>query len=81
MVVEVKTKLDKEDVDEQISRMEKVRQYADQCGDTRRFYCAVAAMTASRAMIAYALSKGFFLIMPCGEDVKVTKPASEPRVW
>ncbi|MDR0638637.1 MAG: hypothetical protein LBG27_07035 [Spirochaetaceae bacterium] len=81
MVVEVKAKLDKADIDEQISRMEKVRRYVSLCGDTRQFYCAIAAMTASEEMTAYALSMGFYLIMPSGEDVKITKPTSEPRVW
>jgi hypothetical protein len=81
MVVEVKAKLDKADIDEQIVRMEKVRRYADLRGDTRQFYCAMAAMTAQKNVIAYALSNGFYLIMPSGEDVAVTKPISEPRFW
>jgi hypothetical protein len=80
MVVEVKAKLDKADVDEQISRMEKVRRYADLHGDTRQFYCAMAAMAAKKTVLEYALSKGFYLIMPSGEDVKVTKPVSE-KAW
>ena len=81
MVVEVKARLDKADVDDQAERMENVRRYADLRGDARQFYCAVATMSADERVIAYALSKGFFLIMPSGEDVKVTKPASEPRFW
>jgi hypothetical protein len=81
MIVEVKSKLDKADVDEQISRMEKVRRYADLKNDTRQFFCAIAALTAPNNVIAYALSNGFYLIMPAGEDVKVTKPTSEPGVW
>jgi hypothetical protein len=80
MVVEVKAKLDKADIDEQIGRMEKVRRYADLHGDARQFFCAMAALSASDRTIDYALSKGFYLIMPSGEDVKVTKPASE-RAW
>jgi hypothetical protein len=81
MVVEVKAKLDKEDVDEQMGRMEKVRRYADLDGDTRQFFAAMAAMTASDRAIAYALAQGFYVIMPSGEDVTITKPTSEPRVW
>ena len=81
MVVEVKAKLDKTDIDEQIGRMEKVRQYANLHGDTRQYYCAIATMAAKETVIAYALSMGFYLIMPSGEDVKVTKPTSKPRVW
>jgi hypothetical protein len=79
--VEVKAKLDKADVDEQIGRMEKVRRYADMDGDSRQFYAAMAAMTATDKVIEYALAKGFYLIMPSGEDVKITRPTSEPMVW
>jgi hypothetical protein len=60
MVVEVKTKLDKADVDEQTGRMEKVRRYADLHGDTRQFFCAMAALSAPGRVIEYALSKGFY---------------------
>jgi hypothetical protein len=81
MVVEVKAKLDKADVDEQIVRMEKVRRYADLDGDTRQFFAAMAAMTASDTAIEYALAQGLYLIMPSGEDVTITQPPSEPRVW
>jgi hypothetical protein len=81
MVVEVKAKLDKADVDEQIGRMEKVRRYAAMDGGSRQFYAAMAAMTAADKAIEYALGKGFYLIMPSGEDVRITEPTSEPRVW
>jgi hypothetical protein len=81
MVVEVKVKLDKKDVDEQINRMEKVRCYANLYNDTRQFYCAMATMSAKKEVIKYALENGFYLIMPSGEDVKVTAPESKPRFW
>jgi hypothetical protein len=81
MVVEVKAKLDKADIDEQISRMEKVRGFADLHGDTRQFFCAMATLTAPARVVDYALSKGFYVIMPSGEDVKITKPTSDPAVW
>jgi arsenate reductase-like glutaredoxin family protein len=80
MVVEVKSKLNKEYVNDFIEKMEKVRRFADLKGDTRQFYGALAAMTADDTVIKYALSKGFYLIMPSGEDVKITKPVSE-KVW
>jgi hypothetical protein len=80
MVVEAKAKLDKADIDEQIGRMEKVRRYADLRGDTRQFYCAMATMTAKKTVIEYSLANGFYLIMPSGEDVKITEPVSE-RIW
>jgi hypothetical protein len=81
MIVEVKAKLDKADIDEQIRRMETVRRYADLKGDARQFYCAMAALTASDRVRAYALSNGLYLIMPSGEDVAVTGPTSPPQAW
>jgi hypothetical protein len=80
MVVEVKTTLRNEDVDDQLERMEKVRKYADLHGDRRDFFGAIAAAIASKSSRTYALKKGLFVIEPSGEDVKITKPVSE-KVW
>jgi hypothetical protein len=81
MVVEVKAKLDKADVDGQAGRMEKVRRYADYKGDGRQFFCALAALTVPDRVIEYALSKGFYMFMPSGEDVNVIQPVSGPGIW
>jgi hypothetical protein len=81
MVVEVKTTLRREDIDDHLKRMEKVRKYADDHGDKREFLGAMAATIADKDTKKYALSQGFFVIEPSGEDVKITKPASDPKVW
>jgi hypothetical protein len=81
MVVEVKTTLREKDIDDHLIRMEKVRAYADDHGDKRQFLGAIAATITDKAAKAYALSKGFFVIEPSGEDVKITKPVSNPKVW
>jgi hypothetical protein len=80
LVVEVKTTLRNEDVDDQLERMEKIRKYADLHDDKREFLGAMAAAIVSKSSREYALKKGFFVIEPLGEDVKITKPASE-KVW
>jgi hypothetical protein len=80
MVVEVKTTLRNEDIDDHLLRMEKVRRYADMHGDKREFLGAIAAAIVDKSSAEYALKKGFFVIEPSGEDVKITKPASE-KVW
>jgi hypothetical protein len=80
MVVEVKTTLRRVDIDDHLERMEKVRKYADDHGDKREFLGAIAAAIADKDTKEYALSKGFFVIEPSGEDVKITKPVSE-KVW
>jgi hypothetical protein len=81
MAVEVKSKLQEADVDGHISRMEKLRQYADLRGDRREFFGALAATVVHDRARGYALEKGFYVTELSGEDVKVTKPDSDPRVW
>jgi hypothetical protein len=81
MVVEVKTTLRQNDIDDHLVRMEKVRKYADEHGDKRQFMGAIAATITDKSTREYALKKGLFVIEPSGEDVKVTKPETEPRVW
>jgi hypothetical protein len=81
MVVEVKTTLRRNDVDDHLGRMERVRRYADNHGDKREFLGAMAATIVDKDTRDYALRKGFFVIEPSGEDVTITKPLSDPRVW
>jgi hypothetical protein len=61
--------------------MEKIRKHADEHGDKRQFMGAMAATITDEATRNYALKKGLFVIEPSGDDVKVTKPEKEPRVW
>jgi len=81
MAVEVKMTLRQIDIDDHLIRMEKIRKYADEHGDKRQFIGAIAAIITDESTKNYALKKGLFVIEPSGEDVKVTKPTVEPRVW
>jgi hypothetical protein len=81
MVVEVKTTLRRDDIDDHLERMDRVRKYADDHGDKRDFLGAMAATIIDKDTKEYTLSKGFFVIEPSGEDVKITKPVSKPKVW
>jgi hypothetical protein len=81
VVVEVKTTLRHDDIDDHLNRMEKVRKYADEHGDKRQFMGAIAATITDESTREYALKKGLFIIEPSGENVKVTKPSTEPRIW
>ena len=81
VAVEVKTKLRQADIDDHLVRMEKIRKHANEHGDKRQFMGAMAAFITDEATKKYALKKGLFVIEPSGEDVKVTKPEKEPRVW
>jgi hypothetical protein len=81
MAVEVKAKLQNTDVDDHIRRMEKLRKYADLFGDKRELFGALAATIVQEKPRNYALENGFYVIEPSGEDVKVIKPDSDPKVW
>jgi hypothetical protein len=81
MAVEVKAKLQMADVDKHLRRMEKLRQYADLHGDRRDLFGALAATVVHEKERDYALENGFYVIEPSGEDVKVTRPDSKPRIW
>jgi len=81
VAVEVKTTLRQSDIDEHLVRMEKIRKYADEHRDKRQFMGAMAATITDENTRNYALKNGLFVIEPSGEDVKVTKPEGEVRVW
>ncbi|MDR2159175.1 MAG: hypothetical protein LBP23_03800 [Treponema sp.] len=81
MAVEVKAKLQKADVDRHVERMEKLRRYADLYGDKRDFFGALAAVIVTGSPRSYALERGFYVIEPSGDDVKVTQPDARPGIW
>jgi len=81
VAVEVKTTLRQSDIDDHLVRMEKIRKHAVEHGDKRQFMGAMAATITDEKTRDYALKKGLFVIEPSGDDVKVTKPEGEVRVW
>jgi hypothetical protein len=81
MAVEVKVTLRPEDINEHINRMEKIRKYADLHNDKRKFYAAIAAAVIADDTRISALRQGFYVVEPSGEDVKITKPFSDPKIW
>ncbi|MDR2471532.1 MAG: hypothetical protein LBD09_05425 [Treponema sp.] len=84
MVVEVKTNLKPEDIEDHKRRMEKIRAYADFHNDRRSFFGALAATVARKDTKLHALRQGFYVIEPTGESVKITPPdtaAAKPKAW
>jgi len=81
MVMAIEQTLCIADIDEHLVRMEKIRKHANEHGDKRQFMGAIAATITDEGTRNYALNQGLFVIEPSGEDVKVTKPATEPRIW
>jgi hypothetical protein len=81
MLVEIKANLTIGDINKHITRLEKMRKYADQRGDKRRFLGAVAGIVVEDNEKEYTLSQGFFLIEPTGENFHITSPSSKPKEW
>jgi len=81
MLVEVKTKLSTEDVNDHIKRLGKMRAFADLRGDKRSFLGAVAGVVMTDKTKEYALDQGFFVIEPSGENLTITPPYSKPKEW
>jgi hypothetical protein len=81
MLVEVKTQLTVERINKHIERLEKMRKYADLHGDKRAFLGAVAGVVVTDEAREYALSQGFYLIEPSGENFNITPPNGKPKEW
>jgi hypothetical protein len=82
MLVEVKTDLKEEDVDEHIERIEKVRQYMDKRNDKRKLVAAVAGAVAPDNVRMYALKRGLYVLVQSGDSVAVLDaPGFKAREW
>jgi len=81
MLVEIKSNLTISDINKHITRLEKMRKYADLRGDKRHFLGAVAGIVVEDDERQYALEQGFFLIEPSGENFNITPPSGKPKEW
>ena len=82
LAVEVKSKLTIADVKEHLQRMEKLRRYADEHGDTRKFLGASAGGIIPDNVKAFAIEKGFFVIEQSGDTAAIVAPEGfVPREW
>ena len=81
MLVEIKTKLTIERINNHINRLEKMRNYADLRGDKRIFLGAIAGVVVTEEIRDYALSEGFYLIVPSGDSFNITPPQGKPKEW
>jgi len=81
VLVEIKTKLTIERINDHIDRLEKMRKYADLRGDKRAFLGAVAGVVVTDIERQYALEQGFYLIEPSGQSLNITAPNGKPKEW
>ena len=81
VVVECKSKLTTEHVDEHLVRMEKLKRLLP-LYKNHRALGAVAAMVMTDSVKAYAHSQGFYVLYQSGENVEVSSPNGfTPKVW
>jgi len=81
MLVDIKTNLTFKYINNHITRIEKMRKYADLRGDKRAFLGAVAGVVVEGDARKYALDQGFYLIEPSGESISITPPNGKPKEW
>jgi hypothetical protein len=82
LAVEVKSKLMIDDVRDHITRMEKLRRYAGEHGDSRKLLGAVAGAIIPKESKIFALKNGFYVIEQAGDTVKIDVPDGfTPKEW
>ncbi|MFW5922951.1 MAG: hypothetical protein ACOCSQ_01055, partial [Planctomycetota bacterium] len=81
VVVEVKSKLDVEDVDGHLERLDNFKTIFP-LYSARKIMGAVAARVIPEDVASYAYRQGLYVLGPTGEDVGVLNDESfEPRIW
>jgi uncharacterized protein YoxC len=83
LLLEVKTKLLADDVDEHLERIETIRAYMDKRGDARKIIGAVAGGVVSDDVLRYAQKKGLFAIVQSGDSAAIADlpKGFAARVW
>ena len=86
MLVEIKTNLTIHYINEHIERLGKMRLFSDLHNDSepkvrRTFLGAVAGVVVPKNVKEYALSNGFYLVEPSGEDLFITIQHNKPKEW
>jgi len=81
MAVEVKSKLQKQDIDDHIARMKTLRRIADD-DDKRKYLGAVAGAIVTDEARNYARKSGFYVLEQSGDTMKLVVPKGfVPREW
>ena len=83
LLVEIKTNLSVDNVNEHLERIEIIRQYMDKHGDIRKIVGAVAGGIVPKNVQLYAQRKGMFVLVQNGDAVSIAEmPANfKSRIW
>jgi hypothetical protein len=81
LVGEVKANLTMGDIDKHITRMKKLSRAQNNLLGGKKLYGAVAGIKMTRKTRDYARKRGFFVLEPAGDSVKIEAPEGKPAVW
>jgi hypothetical protein len=81
LVGEVKANLTMGDIDKHITRMKKLSRAKNNLLGGKELYGAVAGIKMTRKTRDYAKQRGFFVLEPSGDSVKIEAPEGKPAVW
>jgi RecB family endonuclease NucS len=83
MVVEIKSKLSEEDVEEHLERIGKVRKELDKRGDRRKLVGAVAGMVVTGEVRKYAQKRGLYVLVQSGNSAALAESPEgfKAREW
>jgi hypothetical protein len=81
LVGEVKANLTVGDVNKHITRMKKLASTQNGLLGGKKLYGAVAGIKMTQTTRDYAKKRGFFVLEPAGDSVKVEAPVGTPAVW
>ena len=79
VLIEVKPRLTIECINKHISRLKKMRKYAELHSDKRTFLGAVVGNVATDEVRKYALKQGFYVIEPVGANFNVALPDNQAK--
>jgi hypothetical protein len=83
MAVEVKSCLEKYDINQHVKRLNLLRKYMDNHGDARKLLGAMAAGSYMPGAKEYAEENGLYVILQSGESVTVSEEPGEfeAKIW
>jgi hypothetical protein len=81
--VEMYDDLIMDDISEHVKKMDFLKKHADKCDDRRKYIGAVAGGIVSDSVKTYAQKKGFYVLEPSGDTIKIAEipQAWKPREW
>ncbi|GHU23161.1 hypothetical protein FACS1894164_06980 [Spirochaetia bacterium] len=82
MAVEVKTKLEQDDVEDHLRRLENMRkQSKGRTWENKKLLGAVAGAVVKKEVRKFALSQGLFLVTQSGDTMQIERPLPVVREW